>query len=269
MGCRIVLVTRLGPSLGVSGDHSGLAVADIRHPDAIESMIAELHRAGDRVAITGSSDDAEDLHTIAGRARVRVPGASIAVEPLPGNPLAVSVISALADDNVDDSAWLHAALDDLRERAWSATWLAKISQLTRPNPSVWQQVRAWAPGAAFLAEQWPTPSVRSANRAPLTVTAQHPGTTLLHSPSDSWVVEAVRAALDSTTSSHAAPVRDVADTYGTGDAVEFVAIPEDFGDRATARARSADDCSACGARHARTSCPYCNMTARVFQGVTE
>lgn len=71
MGCRILLVTRLGSSLGISGDHSGLAVADIRHADAIESAIAELHLAGHRVVITGSDDDADDLHTIAGRAKVR------------------------------------------------------------------------------------------------------------------------------------------------------------------------------------------------------
>jgi hypothetical protein len=84
------------------------------------------------------------------------------------------------------------------------------------------------------------------------------------------VVEAVRTALGSTTSSPISPVRDLIDTYGTSHAIEFVAIPEDFGDRATARARHAVVCNACGASHARATCPYCHMTTTPsFQGATE
>lgn len=262
-------MTRLGSSLGVSGVHGNLSVADIRHADAVESAITDIHQLDQRVVLTGSEDDVDDLRAIAARAKVRVPGLRTAVEPLAGNPLTLAVISSLADDSGGNSAWLHATLDDLRDRAWSATWLTKLSQLTRPNPSMWQHLRSWTPGAAFLAEQAPTPTVRSASREPVTVTAPRPGTVLLHSPTESWAVEAVRSALGASTSSPISPVRDLIDTYGTAHAVEFVAIPEDFGDRATARARHAVDCNACGAAHARPSCPYCHMTTRSFQGVPE
>lgn len=263
------MVTRLGSSLGVSGVHGNLSVADIRHADAVESAITDIHQLDQRVVLTGSVEDLDDLHAIAARAKIRVRGLRVAVEPLPGNPLALAVISSLADDSGGNAAWLHATIDDLRDRAWSATWLTKLSQLSRPNPSMWQHVRAWAPGAAFLAEQTPTAVVRVASRKPLTVTSPRPETALLHSPSDSWAVEAVRAALGSSTSSAISPIRDLVDMYGTNNAVEFVAIPEDFGDRATARARHAVDCNACGAVHARASCPYCHMTIRTFQGVPE
>ena len=40
MNSRAVLVGSLRPELGVSGDHDGLLVADIRHPDAVESLLA-------------------------------------------------------------------------------------------------------------------------------------------------------------------------------------------------------------------------------------
>lgn len=269
MSSRVLLVTRLGSSLGVSGVHGNLSVADIRHADAVESAITDIHQLDQRVVLTGSVNDTDDLHAIAARAKIRVRGLRTAVEPLPGNPLALAVISSLADDSAGNAAWLHATLDDLRDRAWSATWLTKLSQLTQPNPSMWQHVRSWIPGAAFLAEQTPTESVRLASHEPLTVNTPRPGTALLHSPSDSWVIEAVRTALGSSTSSPISPVRDLVDTYGTAHAVELVAIPEDFGDRASARARHAVDCNACGAIHARASCPYCHMTTRTFQGVPE
>lgn len=262
-------MTRLGSSLGVSGVHGNLSVADIRHADAVESAITDIHQLDQRVVLTGSVDDIDDLHAIAARAKIRVRGLRTAVEPLSGNPLALAVISSLADDSGGNAAWLHATLDDLRDRAWSATWLTKLSQLTRPNPSMWQHVRSWAPGAAFLAEQVPTPIVRLASSAPLKVSSPRPGTALLHSPSDSWAVEAVRTALCSISASAISPVRDLVDTYGTSNAVEFVAIHEDFGDNATARARHSVECNACGAQHARASCPYCHMTTRSFQGVPE
>ncbi|AXT86013.1 hypothetical protein C6I20_13015 [Aeromicrobium sp. A1-2] len=253
-------MTRLASSLGVSGTHDQLAVADIRHADAVESAIADHHRGGESVVLTGALEDAEDLTVMAARSRVRIPGLRVAVEPLPGNPLALAIISSLADDADGDSAWMHAALDDLRQRTWSGTWLTKLSHLTRPNPTVWQQIASWLPGAAFLAEHSPAPSVTTAKRAPLNALPARPGTALLHSPTDSWVVEAVLESLGSTSSTPVAPARDLIDSYGTSSAIEFVAIPEDFREAATRIAAEAVVCTACGMRHARTSCPYCRMT---------
>lgn len=260
MDSRVLLVTRLAPALGVSGVHEGLNVADIRHADAAESAIAERHEAGETVVLTGAASDAGELTELAARARVRIPRLRIAVEPLPGNLLTLTVVSSLADDGGGDSAQLHATLDDLRLRVWSATWLGKLSALREPAPSVWQQIRATLTSAHYLAEQVPAPSVRLASEAPLRELTPRPGTALLHTPSDGWIVEAVRSALAASSASPVVPVRELIDAYDTEHAVEFIAVPEDFRDHARAAADRALECPACGHRHARSSCPVCRMT---------
>ena len=52
MNSRAVLVGSLRPELGVSGDHDGLLVADIRHPDAVESLLGGIYRNGELPLVT-------------------------------------------------------------------------------------------------------------------------------------------------------------------------------------------------------------------------
>ena len=67
-------------------------------------------------------------------ASVRYPGLRASIDPLPGSPLCVGVISSLVDDITADArtpaadvlAWRLAALDLLRKQVWSAVWLPSV-----------------------------------------------------------------------------------------------------------------------------------------------
>lgn len=95
---RVVLVAPLRSSLGLSGSHDGLAVADLRHPDAVETMLAGFMHGGDTPIVTCAANDVEDVRRLLTFTAIRSPGFRAAQEPLPGSPLAVGVLSSLVDD---------------------------------------------------------------------------------------------------------------------------------------------------------------------------
>jgi hypothetical protein len=263
MRSRVVLVTRLGSSLGVSGQHDGLTVADVRHPDAVETTIAAVHRGGELPVITCAADDYEDVRTLLTYASVRYPGLRACLEVLPGGPLAVGVVSSLVDDIEDPDlglAWQLSALDLLRERTWSATWLPTVARSRTPNPSLWQHASSWLPSTGFVAVHHPEPRIVRASKAPLGGLEPLPDSALLHTAParDTWVVDALREALQPQSTSEVAPVRDVVDAHGTERAVELVAIPLSY--HSDARPVDVVECEGCGARHARPSCPVCGMS---------
>lgn len=266
MTSRVVLVTRLRSSLGVAGEHDGLSVADLRHPDAVETTIAAVHRAGDLPIVTCGRDDLEEVRRLLTFTMVRYPGLRACLEPIDGNPMTVGVVSSLVDDiNADEDAmaWRLAAFDLLRERTWSAVWLPKVGGLRDPAPSVLQHLRSWLPNAGFLAIDGHPGTVLSARRPPLSALGSRPDTALLHSPadSDSWVVDAVRTALGPQSVSPVTTVREQIDVYGTDRAIELLAIPVGFHGDSRPDPDSIHECGACGLRHARPACPSCRMAA--------
>jgi hypothetical protein len=266
-----VLVAPLRSSLGLSGSHDGLAVADIRHPDAVETMLAGFMHGGDSLIVTCSIGHAEEVRTLLTYASVRTPGFRAALEPLPGSPLAVGVVSSLADDLDDPAgdtlAWQISALDYLRARIWSAVWLPSVSGLTTPPPSILQHLRSWVPGSGFLAVHGngapKSGKVLTARHAPITGLEPRPDVALLHSTLQhpSWIVPAVATALESLSVSDVSTVREQVDTYGTAHAVELLGVPASFHVDTKPDPRSITTCTACGTRHARRACPLCGMAA--------
>jgi len=262
------LVTALRSSLGLSGTHDGLSVADIRHPDAVETAIWTLGSSGDTVIVTCREADAYDVRQQLTFTGVRYPGLRTCLEPLPGSPLAVGVVSSLVDDigTTDDDAlpWQLSALDYLREHLWSAVWMPKVSGLTHPAPSLAQHLRSWLPGSGFLAVSSPTPSVLKAGKAPIAHLEPRTGSALIHSPlaSPTWVVSAVTEALSPQSVSEVTTVREQVDEYGTADVVEFIAAPLVFHAESRPTADRVVTCPACGVHHARSVCPVCRMDPR-------
>ncbi|MDX6277919.1 MAG: hypothetical protein QOJ72_2047 [Nocardioidaceae bacterium] len=267
---RIVLVAPLRSSLGLSGSHDGLPVADIRHPDAVETMLAGFMHGGDTPIVTCSVADVEEVRTLLSYTSVRIPGFRAALEPLPGTPLAVGVVSSLADDLTDPDgdtlAWQISALDYLRARIWSAVWLPRVSGLTTPAPSLFQHMRSWLPGSGFLAVHGDgtkkSGRVLNARHAPVTGLDPRPDVALLHSTLQhpTWIVPAVATALAAQSVSDVSTVREQIDTYGTTHAVELLGVPASFHADTKPDPQSISACNACGTRHARTACPLCGMT---------
>lgn len=277
MACRVVLVTPLRSSLGLSGTHDELLVADIRHPDAVEAMLATVHRNGEFPIVTCAEDDYEEVSLQVLYASIRYPGFRACVEPIPGTPTAVSVISSLVEDldaGDDTLAWRLSALDYLRRHTWSAVWLPKVTDLSRPAPSMFQHITSWLPGSGFLVVKSPDPAVMSASKAPLNGLGPRPGWALLHSPlsQPSWVIDAAMRALAADSVSEVTVIREPVDAYGTAAAIELIAVPVSFSADSRPEPAAITACPACGLRSARSTCPSCNMTAlsepvEISQGV--
>lgn len=268
MAGRVVLVTRLRSALGLSGEHDGLAVADIRHPDAVESLLADLHHGGEQPIVACSISDVEDVRRLLTFTSIRYPGFRACLEPLPGTPMGVGVVASLVDDlgsgnDADDLAWRLRALDHLRATAWSAVWLPSVSGLADPQPNLAQHIRSWFPGSGFLAVQTHGGRVISAGRAPISGLDAQPESALIHSPisGDAWVVDAVASAMQPRSVSDVSTVREQVDAFGTAKAIELVAVPLSFHSDSRPHAGDVVECIACGLRHARTICPSCKMAA--------
>ena len=273
MNSRAVLVGSLRPELGVSGDHDGLLVADVRHPDAVESLLGGIFRNGELPLVTCRNADLEAVRRLVTFASVRYPGLRASIDPLPGSPLCVGVISSLVDDITADArtpaadvlAWRLAALDLLRKQVWSAVWMPSVTGLDDgPQPGVAKHVRSWLPGAGFLAVHCPTREVVSASKAPITGLEERPDSALVHSAATQhpWVVEAMRDAIQPASVSELTTVREPIDSFGTAEAIELLTVPLSFHAHSRPDPGAITECGACGVRHARSTCPVCRMSAQ-------
>ena len=153
MGLQVLLVGRLRPELGVSGTHEGVPVADIRHQDAVQDAVTRLAGDAGAVMVVCSTGDTAEVRGQLNLLDVALPRVTTLLEPVPGSPLAVAVVAALVGDahGTRDPAVQLAMLDQLRERAWSATWLPRVHKLDDPQPSLLQHARGWLGGGGFLA----------------------------------------------------------------------------------------------------------------------
>lgn len=234
-------------------------------------MLAGFMHGGDTPIVTCAANDVEDVRRLLTFTAIRSPGFRAALEPLPGSPLAVGVLSSLADDlndpDGDTLAWQISALDYLRSRIWSAVWLPSVSGLTTPSPSLLQHVRSWLPRSGFLAIHGNgtknSGAVLTARHAPISGLRPRPDVALLHSTLQhpAWIVRAVATALASQSVSDVATVREQIDTYGTAHAVELLGVPASFHADSKPDPHSITTCTACGTRHARVACPLCGMAA--------
>lgn len=282
MESSILLVTSLRSSLGLSGTHDGVTVADIRHPDAVENALASLARSADAIMVTCAAPDLDEVRQLMTFASIRFPDMRTCIEPIIGPPLALGVISSLVDDvstNADENegfAWQLSAMDYLRTRVWSGVWLPSVAKLIFPSPSILQHVRSWLPDSGFLAVFDQHPRVIGARRAPIEGLQPRPDAALIHSPSagNTWVVDAVKTALDARSVSEMTSVREPVDSFDIPDAVEFVSVPLSFYTDSRPRPEAVHSCQGCGLHHARVVCPLCKMSTpmpyqSIFQGAQQ
>ncbi len=272
MGLQVLLVGRLRPELGVSGSHEGVAVADIRHPDAVQDAVHRLAgRAGSgraAVLVVCSVADTTEVRRQLDLLHVALPGVTTLLEPVPGPPLAVAVVAALVGDadGTRDPAGQLAMLDTVRDRAWSATWLPRVHRLDHPQPSLGQHVRSWLGGSGFLAVHSTPgeagPRVMTCTGAVVPAPSDTPAGGVLmvaDSGAPDWVVPAFTDAVGIESRTDYATWRDPRDAFGVPACVELLIVPADLDDPGVVEVSTAE-CPGCGNRHHRTTCPYCRMT---------
>jgi len=274
VGLQVLLVGRLRPELGVSGHHEGIAVADLRHPDAVQDAVQRLAGRGDdgsaaeAVLVVCSLVDTAEVRRQLDLLHVGLPGTPTLLEPVPGSPLAVAVVAALVGDTdgTRDPAGQLAMLDTLRDRAWSATWLPRVHRLEQPQPSLGQHVRGWLGGSGFLAVHSTPgetgPRVITCTGAAVPPPADTPEQGVLmvaDSGAPDWVVPAFTEAVGIALWTDYATWRDPRDAFGVPACAEFLIVPADLDDPEALTVATAE-CPGCGNRHHRTTCPYCRMT---------
>lgn len=266
MGARFMAVSALRADLGVTARTEGLAVSDHRHPDAVEAFLAELGADGHPVVVTCSAADADRVRRVLAHARVRLPRLVATLEVVEGSPLSLGVISTLSENYGDGSAEALAlqlaALDTLRQHQWSAVWTPTVSDLEDPSPGMANHLRSVLHLGGFLIEFTQPARVRSTSRSSLPPLPTMSDATLFHThDATGWVLGAARSALTATSVIEQSSLRDPVDSFGSASAVELLAISDQLDDEIDRLASRAIDCPACGAHHARSSCPFCKMVS--------
>ena len=267
VGLQVLLVGRLRPELGVAGTHEGVAVADIRHLDAVQDAVTRLAGDGTAVIVACSTADTAEVRRQLNLLDVALPRVTTLLEPVAGSPLAVAVVAALVGDadGTRDPAVQLALLDQLRQRAWSATWLPRVSKLEHPQPSLRQHARGWLGGSGFLAvHSTPLGRPRVIDCAGTSVPAPEdtpPDGVLMVADSGApgWVVPAFAEAVGITARTDFPAWRDPRDAFGVPACAEMLIVPGDLDDPDTLP-DDTRECPGCGNRHGRTVCPYCRMT---------
>ena len=267
MGLQVLLVGRLRPELGVSGTHEGIAVADLRRPDAVQDAVARLSGRDGSLLVVCSTDDVAEVRDQLNLLSVALPSVTLLLEPISGPPLAVAVVAALVNDpdGTRDPAAQLAMLDRLRERIWSAVWLPTVTKLRHPQPSVGQHARSWFGGSGFLAVHSSRPRVLTCRGTTIPALEDLPrdGVLMLaDSGAPGWVVPALASATGAAERVDCTTWRDPRDAFGTTSCVELLAVPRDVDDAVLQEQLTSEsrECPACGNRHGREVCPYCRMT---------
>lgn len=268
MGLQVLLVGRLRPELGISGTHEGVAVVDIRRPEAVQDAVARLGGPDGTVLVVCCLDDAAELRDQLNLLAVALPRVTLLLEPVAGPPLAVAVVAALVNDvdGTRDPAAQLAMLDRLRERAWSAVWLPSVARLHHPQPSLGQHARSWLGGSGFLAVHSGHPRVLTCRGTTFPTLEDAPADGVLmvaDSGAPDWVVPALLRAAGVAARTDVAAWRDPRDAFGSTSCAEFLVVPHDLDDADLQAALTADtrECPGCGNRHGRAVCPYCRMAA--------
>lgn len=263
MGLQVLVVGRLRPELGVSGAHEGVAVADIRHPDAVQDAVTRLTGGNGSLLVLCAREDTLEIRRQLVLVGVALPRVTPLLEPVDGSPLAVAAVAALVDDaeGTRDPAHQLAVLDFVREHLWSAVWLPSVTKVTHPQPSLGQHVRSWLGGPGFLAVHGRSARVLPCRDTAIPAVDGAPAAGVLMTAdtgAPEWVVPSAARALQVSRQMHYPSWRDPRDAFGVASCAELLVVPADLDDPGTVPTEAAE-CLGCGNRHARPVCPYCRM----------
>lgn len=232
----------------------------------VEALRSGLDAGGAVIAIVPDRFPPEGLRRLeTARALLRSDRVAVHVTGLP--PLAGTVLCSLASvaGAYAPSAGLVASLlPALEAELHIVTWLASVSGLRWPAPSIGQHVASLAPGTAFAVSSYPEPAVhRLTSRdglVPLPPIERASRLAVAAGEADpGWVLGPVNEALGGL---EVRPVQATPaghDYWGTAKLVEAVAYPVDVGALVADLLAHAEvwECRWCSEAIARTPCPLC------------
>ena len=145
-----------------SAEQAGLLV------DALRSGIAA---GGSVIAIVPEWFAPEGLQRLE-MARTIVDTARVAIHVTPLPPLAATALASLASSlapRLPSAGLLASALRGLEEQLHFVTWLASVTGLKHPTPSLGQHVASLTPGSAFAVSSVPSPAVHKVQQGQASV----------------------------------------------------------------------------------------------------
>jgi hypothetical protein len=187
--------------------------------------------------------------------------------PLAGAALA-SLAAAVAP-YIKAPGVLLGALPKLEEELLVVAWLASVSKLDQPSPSLAQHLASMWPASAFGVSFWPEPSVKTLRKKDRTVplpTTFRPmmlATAARDGGDPTWIEEVVLPGLGMPPTARFDPTPLGPRWWGTSRLVEAVAYPVDV--PVTARRITHELspflCRWCGEAIVARHCPFCGLDA--------
>jgi hypothetical protein len=245
-----------------SAEQAGLLV------DALRSGIAA---GGSVIAIIPEWFAPEGLQRLEmARAIVDTPRVAIHVTPLP--PLAATALASLASSlapRLPSAGLLASALPGLEEQLHFVTWLASVTGLKHPTPSLGQHVASLTPGSAFAVSSVPSPAVHKVQQGQASIPLPRVirPSRLIVAPrngDERWITDALNPQLGNLPLVRVEATPAGSDYWGTGKLVEAVICPADADGLTRELMQSVESwgCRWCGELIARSPCPMCGHRAR-------
>lgn len=233
---------------------SGVTIMPATSPAEVAEAIARQARGPVVVAAPLSlADTATAALTFLAASWPEIPGARVVSGHAP-----LAILSALAGAQAQGGTATFAVrlVEELLRHSWSGAWVASLTHLSRPAPTIAQHVRSLLPGAGFVLRQEPSPAVLRAVR----------GTDVPSAPVSRFLLtdEGVPAHLTEavTKASHAVGVRPVTvpgvwtSVYGTSRSAQLALVPAD---PSAFRFGHGYDCPSCGQPQPEDHCPFCRV----------
>jgi hypothetical protein len=232
----------------------GVTILPAATPAGVAEAIAGVARGPVVVAAPLSlADTAATALTFLAANWPELPGARVVSGHAP-----LAILSALASAQAQGGAATFAVrlVEELLRHSWSGAWVASLTRLSRPAPTIAQHVRSLLPGAGFVLRQEPSPAVLGAVRGTDVPSAPVSRFLLTEEGVPAHLTEAVAHA------GHAAGVRQVTipgvwtSVYGTSRSTQLALVPAD---PSVFRFGHGYDCPSCRQPQPEDRCPFCRV----------
>jgi hypothetical protein len=237
----------------------------------LDALRSGIEAGGSVIAIVPEWFAPEGLQRLE-MARTLVDTSRVAIHVTPLPPLAATALASLASclaPRLPSAGLLASALRGLEEQVHHVTWLASVTGLKHPAPTLGQHMASLTPGSAFAVSSHPRPAVHRVQPGPATIPLPRvirPSRLAVAAGAndDRWLAETVNLQLGNLPVLRVEATPAGADYWGTSKVVEGAIVPADADGLARELMQSVESwgCRWCGELIARSPCPMCGHRAR-------